>query len=70
MCQQFPLFLRCLTFITTLLISFGVTTVIVRLMWPQKYKLFRDAPSEGSGFVLGITGLLFFIINAVILKCW
>ena len=59
MCQQFPFLLRCLTFITTLLISFGIAIVVIRLVWPRKYKLFRNTPSEGSGFVLGITGLLF-----------
>ena len=70
MCQQFPPFLQCLSFMITLLISFGVSIVIIRVVWPQKYKFFRNAPGEGGAFVLFITSLLFLIFNILILKCW
>lgn len=70
MCQQFTFSFRFLSFIVTLLISFGVAIAIVRIVSPPKYELFRVVPSEGGGLILFITALLFFILNTFILKCW
>ena len=70
MCQQLPLFYRCLIFIITTLINYGIIIALVRIIWPEKYESVRTTPSEAGSLVLVITVLLSIVFLGPILKCW